>query len=84
MNGVELPCGSILSVEPADMDYKKKQNTEKVDKYDANDSSFEDSKKEMEKSNSTTTCSGQIDNNPSSTKEFEDDNDDLDDFFASL
>ena len=28
MNGAELPCGSAMGVEPADMNYKKKNSTE--------------------------------------------------------
>lgn len=85
MNGVELPCGSILSVEPADMDYKKKQTIEKLDNKNGASDSLPTTEKEKERSdNRNTHADGQIDSNQSPTKELEDDNDDLDDFFASL
>ena len=32
MNGAELPCGTVIGVQPADMDYKKKAQQQEVKK----------------------------------------------------
>lgn len=68
LNGVELPCGSILSVEPADMNYKEKQARKECNDEDIKRVQIEE--KGMR-------------NAPSNTLEDVDD-DNLDDFFASL
>jgi len=66
LNGAELPCGSVLSVEPANMDYKNKNKNSH-------------SEKPVEKKGSLTEKTV-----PNNTDKEDNDNDDLDDFFASL
>lgn len=85
MSGAELPCGSILRVEPADPQYKQRQSEQKkstkcdedVGHYGSasGESTTEIPKKEV------------VEVNVSSTKGNGDENnqdDDLDDFFDSL
>lgn len=71
---MELPCGSVLTVEPADMNYKEKQNKKYMPSAEENSASKSQSKSHNE-SNITIESS-------ESSPDVEDDN--LDDFFASL
>lgn len=99
MNGAELPCGSILTVQPADLDYKRKGN-KKIDK--------KPSSAQQRVSNKNSAVNGISEHNTLETigsngvsatntasidgsnereegqKEAEDGGEDLDDFFASL
>ena len=76
LNGVELPCGSLLSVQPADFDYKKKNTSKKNNNQNDIKSQTRHSMKEE----------NVIDTEPHPLEGKTDDNpeDDLDDFFSSL
>lgn len=84
VNGAELPCGSILGVQPADMSYKKnlnfgqsitQHNTGRIG--ETNVDAEESAPKDTTVKNEATSVE------VSEVKEAKDD-DDLDDFFASL
>ena len=82
MNGAELPCGSILHVEPADPQYKQRKAEPATTKYDEDVAYYgPPSGTTMEEKNAlhaeeeTATRNTGEDNNPG---------DDLDDFFDSL
>jgi len=98
MNGAELPSGSILTVQPADLDYKRKGN-KKIDKKpssaqqrvsnknSAANGISEHNTLETVRSNgvsATNTASKDRSNDREGQKEAEDGGEDLDDFFASL
>ena len=99
LNGVELPCGSILSVQLADMDYKKKQSKEQ-DKTKSNNNGkkmVDDVKvkveivedecnktKQLEKKNKSMVEVKADDPKPGDDAVEDNEEDDLDDFFASL
>ena len=93
LNGVELPCGSILSVQPADMDYKKKKkytseknlrkNNDNVKKMDVREDRCNETKQLQEKNKSMVDV--KVDDPKAGDHAIEDNGeDDLDDFFASL
>ena len=81
MNGAELPCGTIIGVQPADVDYKTKAKND--DKFPSQrppspSSSGPSTNLPFEGINAVTTVSQDHDTHKESDK------DDLDDFFASL
>jgi len=81
LNGVELPCGSLLSVQPADFDYKNKKNVSKKNNSNGQDESKFQQKPTIKEENGTNS-----EPHPSG-EEIDDkleDEDDLDDFFSSL
>jgi len=93
MNGAELPCGTAIGVQPADMDYKKKpKGDEQQTTQTANNGRHSAEKgnsaaKDESKPPSTTVvneatipCGCNDDMQDENAK----DDDDLDDFFASL
>ena len=87
MNGAELPGGTTIGVQPADMDYKKKStNGEQLTQQTACNE-----KRTGEMANGTSDGANQTPNNAAgndmktaSDAPKDDDDDDLDDFFASL
>lgn len=88
MNGAELPCGTVIGVEPADLDWgndDKKEKKSKIDRVQqqlqqaattSNDGESKDVGKQSKE------ASASIDAATEEMKEQEDD--DLEDFFASL
>lgn len=92
LNGVELPCGSVLSVEPADMDYKKHvKNTKETlptDSCGSTNSSFDAGKANSCMSQETGKKKDHSENMllEATRDKSNDENhgDDLDDFFSSL
>lgn len=91
LNGVELPCGSILSVEPADMDYKNKDELKKKSSNSSNINMTRTDEHEIGTISSTATSVLKDDRvglnmamDDRSAEEEKGGDDDLDDFFASL
>mmetsp|Transcript_4420 Transcript_4420/g.9560 ORF Transcript_4420/g.9560 Transcript_4420/m.9560 type:complete len:170 (+) Transcript_4420:1514-2023(+) len=95
MNGAELPCGTTIGVQPADMDYKKKTKTEKGEtnerqsvingKHGSVESTINGIQQDRreEKTMSTAAAAAAVIHDESKDKNAKDE-DDLDDFFASL
>jgi hypothetical protein len=86
MNGVELPCHTILHAEPADMDYKNKKHTSVSTRMES--IATTPSKESDQGLNSNTQVEKTVTKDHSKErgekKEQEDDDVELDDFFASL
>ena len=92
MNGAELPCGTVIGVQPADMNYKNKKRKMQEDGKQSptvnitvadNNKSMDDNVTKstiVPKKTSENGVAGE-DKQQSRT---DDDDDDLDDFFASL
>eukprot|EP00986_Skeletonema_menzelii_P019947 scaffold29718_cov177-Skeletonema_menzelii.AAC.1 len=76
MNGAELPCGTVIGVEPADMDWGRKDKKVEMDSHHV----------QQQPRVTITANSSEVENvkqsNETSTKDEEEEN--LDDFFASL
>lgn len=99
MNGAELPCGTVIGVQPADMDYKRKPKTAEEGSLQQQPTTSRVNHKSAE-SETNNVQSTDIQKKATLTKEtaavnaaelsggLEDkntnDEDDLDDFFASL
>lgn len=80
MNGAELPDGTVIKAEPADLDYnKKKPRIQQEGQTEQNREVVEDDKPD----NKEVGSKGIQTDSKQPPKEEEDD-DDLDDFFASL
>jgi len=81
MNGAELPDGTIIRAEPADLDYnKKKPRIQEEDQIEQNRKLAEDDKLDNKE-----VSSKELKADPKQPpKEEEEEDDDLDDFFASL
>ncbi len=77
LNGVELPCGSMLSVQPADFDYKNKKGTSK--KNNIRNETNSEERLSMKEDNKL-----HAEPHPSVEKTDDKPDDDLDDFFSSL
>lgn len=93
MNGAELPCGSILSVQPADLDYKRKgstktESTQLSKKRRGNDDIKAGAASTITESRPTSIVSEKTENDLKTKLEGESgeksQDEDLDDFFASL
>lgn len=91
MNGAELPCGSILHVEPADANYKQRQSgsneittrgDEEVTNYYGPASKIKENKEMPTVVENG--CAADQANTLVSNPGDKDDDDDLDDFFDSL
>ena len=81
MNGAELPCGTVIGVEIADMNYKKKKMQEDV-VVDNNSKSMNDNVTKSTIATRKTFENGVAGEDQQQSQT--DDGDDLDDFFASL
>ena len=89
MNGAELPCGTVIGVEPADMDWGKNNGSNKKSKTSSSDhhqsptvqvaSNCGSDGVEMKKSNKASTEAAAREETTGGN-----DDEDLDDFFASL
>lgn len=97
MNGAELPCGTVIGVQPADADYKSKpiknghrrsssrrppSPSDGTDPAEQAGEALEEAKKTPDAASSAVTTSGRSQGADDKTPE--DGGDDLDDFFASL
>jgi len=80
MNGIELPCGKVLRVEPADSSYGNKGDSRSTG--NTNDDKKVTGTKEAEQSVSPTKKTAPDVEQQTGSEAFE--NDDLDDFFSSL
>jgi hypothetical protein len=96
MNGAELPCGTVIGVQPADADYKPKSN-KNVDRRSSRrppspsngtvtaaraNGAMEATRTTPDAASSAVTASGRF--RGADDKTPKDGGDDLDDFFASL
>lgn len=82
MNGAELPDGTVIRAEPADLDYnKKKPRIQQEDQTEQNRKVVEDGKPDNKEVGSKGI---QTDSKQPPKEEEEEEDDDLDDFFASL
>ena len=93
MNGAELPCGTVIGVEIADMNYKKKKKKMQEDDGKQSPPSVsvvaDNNNKSMNDNvTKSTIASTQTSENGVAGEDIQqsqtDDGDDLDDFFASL
>ena len=98
MNGAELPCGNILSVQPADLDYKRNGNKKTDNRQkDLSTRQISNNKNVVDdvsqhnaletngsKVSSTTRTASMNGSNEGGQKKTDDGGEDLDDFFASL
>lgn len=77
MNGAELPCGTVLKVEPADASYQQP----KTSQYGpvGNDEQQGNDNKQLQQGESIIIAAG-----PTKTEDNENEDEDLDDFFESL
>lgn len=86
MNGAELPCGTVIGVQPAEVDYKSKskKNGDRngTVAVEPTVETLEESIFTSEAASGATTASGR--SREMKDKTPEDEGDDLDDFFASL
>jgi hypothetical protein len=89
MNGVELPCHTILHAEPADMDYKNKKHTSVSTRMEsivttASKESEQGLNSNIQVEKTVTKDQSKERGEKEEQEEKEDDDVELDDFFASL
>ena len=89
MNGAELPCGTVIGVQPADMNYKKRKMQEDGKQSPTVNITVADNNKSMDDNVTKSTIvpkktSEKVAGEDKQQSRTDDDDDDLDDFFASL